>query len=178
MTDLRQIHASDGTYEFVERLFLSAFPEDERRDIVAQRHNTDNNPLFHCMLAEDNGQPVGFFTYWDFGRFCYGEHFATDTTYRNHGYGSEILSAILEHIAKPLVIEVEMPDNELGVRRIGFYQRNGMHLWEGYNYMQPAYRPNGNTLPMLLMSSCGLDPENDFTEVVSIIHREVYGVCE
>ncbi len=177
MTDIRQIHTSDGTYEFVERLFLSAFPEDERRDITAQRYNTDNNPLFHCMLAEDNGQPVGFFTYWDFRRFCYGEHFATDTTYRNHGYGSQILSAILERIAKPLVIEVEMPDNELSMRRIGFYQRNGMHLWEDYNYMQPAYRPNGNTLPMLLMSSGGLDSENDFAEVVSIIHREVYGIC-
>ena len=178
MIGLRQIHTGDCTYEFVERLFLSAFPEDERRDIAAQRQNVDNNPLFHCMLAEDDGQPVGFFTYWDFGRYCYGEHFAIDPIYRNHGYGSRILSAIEKHIAKPLVIEVEVPDNELSIRRIGFYRRNGMHLWEGYNYMQPAYRPNGNTLPMLLMSSGGLDPENDFAEVVSAIYRNVYGIDE
>lgn len=178
MIQLQQIRTSDAAYPFVEQLFLSAFPEDERRELSAQRHNTDHNPLFHCILAEYNGLPVGFFTYWDFGRYCYGEHFATDPALRNHGYGSRILSAVLEHIAKPLVIEVETPDNELSIRRIGFYRRNGMRLWEGYDYMQPPYRPAGNALPMLLMSSGGIDPQADYTDVVSTIHRKVYGVCE
>ena len=85
---------------------------------------------------------------------------------------------MLEHIAKPLVIEVETPDNELSIRRIGFYRRNGMRLWEGYDYMQPPYRPAGNALPMLLMSSGDIDPQADYTDVVSTIHRKVYGVCE
>ena len=175
MIHLRQIRTTDSAYPFVEKLFLAAFPEDERRDIEEQRCNTDHNPLFHCLLAEDNGQSVGFFTYWDFGRYCYGEHFATDPAQRNHGYGSRILSAVLAHIGKPLVFEVEMPDCELSMRRVAFYQRNGMHLWQGYDYIQPAYRPDGNALPMLLMSSSGLSPERDFADVVQTIHHHVYG---
>jgi len=178
MLSIRQIRTGDPAYPFVEQLFVAAFPEDERRDLPAQRYNVDHNPACHCMLAEDEGMPVGFFTYWDFGRYCYGEHFATDPALRNHGYGSKILPAVLAHIGKPLVIEVEMPDNELSIRRIGFYQRNGMHLWKRCDYIQPSYRPNGNALPMLLMSSEGLNPATDFAEVVRTIHREVYGVTE
>ncbi len=176
MIHLRQIHTSDNAYPFVEQLFLSAFPEDERRDTEEQRHNTDHNPVFHCLLAEDNGQPVGFFTYWDFGRYCYGEHFATDPAQRNHGYGSRILTAVLAHIGKPLVIEVELPDSELSTRRIAFYRRNGMQLWQDCDYTQPPYRPTGNALPMLLMSSPGLTPGQDFAEVVQTIHHCVYGI--
>ena len=176
MLSLRQIHTSHPAYPFVEQLFVAAFPEDERRDLPAQRYNVDHNPAFHCMLAEDEGTPVGFFTYWDFGRFCYGEHFATDPALRNHGYGSKILNAVLTHIGKPLVIEVEIPNNELSIRRIDFYRRNGMHLWEGYDYIQPAYRTHGNALPMLLMASRGLTPAADFAEVVRTIHCEVYAL--
>lgn len=176
MLTLNCIHTDSAAYPFVERLFLAAFPEDERRDIVAQRYNVDHNSAFRCLLAEDDRQLVGFFTYWDFGRYCYGEHFAIDPTLRNSGYGSSILVAVLERLGRPLVLEVEMPDNELSRRRVGFYQRNGMCLWEGYAYVQPAYRPTGNALPMLLMASSGLDPVVDFAEIVRTIHREVYGV--
>ena len=176
MLSLRQISTTDPAYPFVEQLFVTAFPEDERRDLTAQRHNTDHNPAFHCMLAVDEGMPVGFFTVWDFGRYCYGEHFATDPALRNHGYGSKILNAVRLRIGKPIVIEVEIPNNELSIRRIDFYRRNGMHLWEGYDYIQPSYRPHGNALPMLLMASRGLTPAADFAEVVRTIHREVYAL--
>lgn len=175
MIHLRQIHTSDPAYPFVEELLLTAFPEDERREMPEQRHNTDRNSVFHCMLAQEDTQPIGFFTYWDFGSFCYGEHFAIDPSMRNHGYGGQILSAVLAHIRRPLVIEVEMPDCSLSQRRIGFYQRNGLRLWEQYPYIQPAYRPNGNALPMLLMASAELKPEQQFDDVVRTIHQQVYG---
>lgn len=177
MIRLREIHTTDKEYAFVEQLWLAAFPDDERRDTPLQRYNTDHNPVFHCMLAEDEKMFVGFFTYWDFGQYCYGEHFAIDATLRNHGYGSQILSTLLTLIDKPLVIEVEMPTDTMSRRRIGFYQRNGMHLWEGYDYIQPPYRPNGNALPMLLMASDGLSPAKDCHEIVQTIHRRVYGWC-
>ena len=176
MLSLRPIFTTDPAYPFVEQLFVAAFPQDERRDLPAQRYNVDHNHAFHCMLAENEGTPVGFFTYWDFGRFCYGEHFATDPALRNHGYGSKVLNAVRSHIGKPIVIEVEIPNNELSIRRIDFYRRNGMHLWEGYDYIQPSYRPHGNALPMLLMSPEGLTPATDFAEVVRTIHREVYAL--
>lgn len=176
MIHLRSIRTSDDAYSFVEALFLSAFPEDERRDTVAQRHNTDHHPRFHCYLVEEEHEPIGFFTYWDFDSFCYGEHFAIAPTRRNGGYGRQTIAALLQQIGKPLVLEVELPEDEMSRRRIGFYERQGLRLWKEVPYTQPAYRPGGNSLPMHLMATDGLSPETHYEQVKERIHREVYGV--
>lgn len=177
MIRLREIGSKDAEYAFVERLWIEAFPEEERRDTEAQRANADGNPVFHCVLAEnEGGMPIGFLTYWDFGTFCYGEHFATDPALRNHGYGGRIIRAVLERVAQPFVLEVEMPENEMSRRRIGFYERNGLALWRDTPYMQPAYREGGESLPMRLMATPDLLPKQDAERVIRTIHRYVYGI--
>lgn len=177
MIHLREIHTADTDYAFVEALWLQAFPEIERRDTAAQRQNTDTNPLFHCLLATSHeGEPVGFLTYWDFGSYCYGEHFATDMRLRNRGYGGQIIRAAIGYIARPLVLEVELPQDDLSRRRIGFYQRNGLTLWQDIPYVQPAYRVGGEALPMHLMATPDLEPSRVAKEVISTIRRNVYGV--
>lgn len=176
MIVLREIDTSDLCYAFVEHLWQSAFPIEERRDVDVQRYNVDRNDMFHCMLAEDKGQAVGFFTYWDFETYCYGEHFAIDDVFRNQGYGRDVLSALLRHIGKPLVIEVELPSNALSLRRIAFYQRNGLRVWEHFPYVQPPYRTGGSSIEMLLMATSDLDPMNVGHKVVRTIYSNVYGV--
>ncbi len=175
MLRLREIQTTDASYTFVEQLWLATFPDNERRATEAQRYNTDHNPVFHCMLAEEENEPVGFFTYWDFGQYCYGEHFATQASIRNQGYGSRIICALYDHIQRPLVLEVEMPNSDISMRRIHFYQRHGLQLWEGYDYIQPPYSADSAELPMLLMASRELNPQQDFNHVVQTIHHEVYG---
>lgn len=177
MIHLREIHTADADYAFVEALWLQAFPEIERRDTAAQRQNTDTNPLFHCLLATSpEGEPIGFLTYWDFGSYCYGEHFATDMRLRNRGYGGQIIREAIDYIARPLVLEVELPQDDLSRRRIGFYQRNGLTLWQDIPYVQPAYRVGGEALPMLLMAASDLEPNRCADQVIRTIHRHVYGV--
>ncbi len=176
MIQLREIHTADTAYPFVETLWLEAFPDDERRATLAQRRNTDANPAFHCLLAESEGQAVGFFTYWDFGRYAYGEHFATDPQVRNHGYGGQIVAALLRHIGKPLVLEVELPTDEMSCRRVRFYERNGLRLWAEQTYLQPPYAAGKHALPMRLMATDGLTAAHDFADIVRTIHQEVYGV--
>ena len=171
---IRPINTSDPAFPFVEQLWLDAFPHCERRPLLDQRHNTDHNPAFHCLLAEESGQPVGFFTCWQFPDFWYGEHFAVSPLYRNNGYGAVIMAAVLDYIEhKPLVLEVEMPDDELAQRRIGFYQRQGFQLWDECPYEQPPYHPEDESLPMYLMVHGPLTPEA-FPAVCTLIHREVY----
>lgn len=176
MIQLRDINTADPCYPFVERLWVESFPEVERRDTLAQRNNVDANPVFHCVLAENEGQPIGFLTYWDFDSFIYGEHFATDLALRNCGYGKQIFRAVLDHVARPFVLEVEIPDTEMSTRRIGFYERNGMIIWNDIPYTQPAYRVGGESLPMRLMATSDLQPEKDAADIIRAIHRYVYGV--
>lgn len=182
MFTLREIHTSDPSYPWLEQLWLASFPRNERRDTDAQRNNVDSRANFHCLLADDNGEPVGFITYWHFGDFCYGEHLATDPACRNKGYGAKILAALRAHLDThhvadiPFVLEVEMPTNELSRRRIAFYERNGFTLWDRYAYIQPPYRPTDKPLPMLLMAWGNINPAQRFAYVKATIHRHVYGV--
>ncbi len=176
MLQLRKISTTDPTYNQVENLFLSAFPEDERRDTPQQRENVDHSPIFHCITAEDEGDFVGFITYWDFDTFVYIEHFATSPAKRNNGYGSKIMNAIQESVSKPIILEVELTEDDLSQRRIGFYQRQGFTLWSEHPYIQPPYRQGGNPLPMLLMATEGLIADKDFPSIVNTIHHHVYNV--
>lgn len=175
MIDIKKINTKSDLYEWSENLWLDAFPEIERRDTDIQRHNTDTCPIFNYMIATDNGHPVGLFTYWDLGKFIYCEHFATNKQLRGKGHGSEILKKIISETEKPLVLEVEYPENETSRRRIEFYKRAGLHLWESKEYIQPPYRKGGEPLPLLLMATEGLDELSEFDNVMTAIHRNVYG---
>ena len=47
---LTNIKTNHPHYPFVEKLFLDAFPESERRPVDAQRRNVDENETFSCYL--------------------------------------------------------------------------------------------------------------------------------
>lgn len=176
MLTLHPITTADDKYPFVESLFLSSFPVEERRDTDAQRKNIDSNPSFTLHLAEDNDQPIGFLTIWDLGEFSYCEHFATDSSFRNKGYGGMILDRLLSQLNHPLVLEVELPDNDLARRRIGFYQRHGLTLMADHPYTQPPYRPGGSPLPLRLMVANPGETALDLNAVTAAIHSHVYGI--
>lgn len=169
MTILRKIDTRHPAYDRVEQLFLSAFPEDERRELSQQRENINNEPRFELLLAESESQGVGFITLWQFATFIYVEHFAIFPEARNGGLGSKIISEVVSQEGKPVVLEVEMPADDFARRRIEFYKRNGFSVL-GYPYVQPAYRTGGNELPMLLMSSAPVDA----SAVAETLRREVY----
>ena len=84
------------------------------------------------------------------------------------------MGAVLDYIGhRPLVLEVEVPDNELAQRRIGFYRRLGFVLWDECSYLQPPYHPDDEPLPMFLMAHGNLSTA-DFSAVRNLIYREVY----
>ena len=177
MLRLQRIHTADAElYAFMEQLLTASFPPEEYRALEQLRLYTDTREAFHNNVILDGETPVGLFTYWDFGDFCYGEHFAINPERRNGGYGKRALEELCRTAhPRPIVLEVEMPEEEMARRRIGFYQRQGFALWDK-PYQQPPYKPGDGYLPMRLMAYGGMDPEQDFGKVRDCIYREVYGV--
>ena len=78
--------------------------------------------------------------------------------------------------ADPLVFEVELPDNELACRRIRFYERHGLLLDTTHPYIQPPYRPDGESIELRLMTRGDIDLNECFEEVCQTLRRRVYGV--
>lgn len=175
MIEVKQVTTQDEVhYAFVEALMHTAFPQEERRDTPQQREYSDHHPQFHNNIVLQGNTPIGMISYWNMGDFFYIEHFAIDPARRNGGYGKQVLQVLQQKLQAPLVLEVEKPEDEFSIRRIGFYQREGFTLHEK-PYMQPPYRPTDSGLPMLLMTSGPIDMTQRFEEVRDTLHRVVYG---
>lgn len=178
--DFQRMDTCNPDYTFVERLLESAFPTEERRDNSQQRDYTDHLPNFHSYLIRENGENIGLLNLWklhllDGEEFTYVEHLATHPLRRNGGWGKKIMEYLKKECGSNLVLEVERPTDELTQRRIGFYERCGLSLYQG-DYLQPPYRTGGEFLPMYLMHWGWRDFNHSFQQVSECIHRHVYGV--
>lgn len=178
MIRFNKINTTDKDYLFVENLLQASFPEVERRDNANQREYTDNNPLFSPYIITDDERPgvnIGLITLWSLGDICYVEHLATSPEVRNNGYGAKIMDALKREINKTIVLEVEKPEEEMSIRRIKFYERCGFKLCYK-DYIQPAYRKGGETIPLYIMFYGTESIDNDFENIKSEIYKNVYNV--
>lgn len=176
MLKLQRITTADADlYSYMESLMMQSFPPEEYRELEELRQYTDTKAHFHNNVIFYNNVPVGLITYWDFGHFYYVEHFAIDPSQRNSGHGKNVLNHLCQLLKLPIVLEVEMPEEEMAQRRIRFYQRQGFSLWDS-PYRQPPYKPGDDYLPMRLMAYGDLLCERDYDSVKKYLYREVYNV--
>lgn len=196
MLHLHLIKSQASPYwDSLVRVYLQSFPLDERRPIASIAHLLTEEPRYtmHAIIDDENEdlwskhthplnakpytpntkQTLGLLTTWHFEEFIYIEHFAIDPTLRSQGYGSEALKAFIHEHGKPIVLEAEPPTDALSIRRIKFYERIGLTLYD-FPYMQPAYTEDSHPVELRLMGT--LDTEATPLPLVSqILHREVYG---
>lgn len=160
----------------IESTYTGSFPPDERRPFPLLRCLIDEQDLFAIGALLQNETYIGFLSYWDFETFRYVEHFAVDPLARGGGLGGKCLNLFLSQSDKPVVLEVELPEDEMSRRRIGFYERHGFVLCQ-HPYYQPSYYGEFDVrLEMRLMTWGNLDINSSFVDCVSRIHPAVYGV--
>ena len=161
-------------------IYLDAFPIDERRPLESIAHLLATDPRYamYAICDEDarrtSGDALGLLTTWSFDEFVYVEHFAISSSLRSQGYGTEALSTFIQSQQKPLILEAEPPTDETTRRRIRFYERHGLTLFD-FPYMQPAYTAESHPVPLCLMGT--LDPAvTPLAQVSRVLHSEVYEV--
>ncbi|NDV78334.1 GNAT family N-acetyltransferase [Dysgonomonas sp. 511] len=167
--------ANSNGVSFVENLYIESFPLSERRPVNKMLELYSGDAPFEIIVAIEDGELLGFLTYWDLGEFIFAEHFAISPEFRNGGYGGRVMKLFMENITKPIVLEVELPTTILSERRIGFYQRLGFRLWEDVLYQQPPYYEETGAIPMKLMSFGDIDIEKDFIAIKETLYSNVYG---
>lgn len=169
------VRPDDPVLDCVERTYTESFPEAERRDFALVRQLIAEEPAFQLRALYREQDYVGLLTSWQFEGFRYVEHFAIDPSARNGGIGGAALRHFLTLQADPVVLEVELPEDDLTRRRIQFYERQGFQL-DSQRYIQPPYRPGGASLELRLMCYGPLDLSRRFVEVRDALYRKVYGV--
>ena len=152
-------------FEFCWNLYVSAFPEEERR-AMDYHLETMVKPSFCFDIVLVDGVRVGILAWWDLSEFRYIEHFATDPSLRGQGYGDKILRDFISESEKPLILEVEHPVSEIEKRRVGFYERIGLVLNQHY-YAHPSYDINSDAeVSLMIMTYPNLVSEGQLRQFV------------
>lgn len=107
---------SDPALDLIERTYTESFPEVERRDFSLVRNLVRDESRFIVYALSKEDRYVGFITGWLFDGYTYVEHFAIDPAARNGGIGAEAMKQFLVFCGTPVVLEVEMPTDEMSKR--------------------------------------------------------------
>lgn len=154
---------------FARELFEDAFPKEERPPFEELKNRPSN---FHFMVATNDDDPIGILSYWTFEEFVYVEHFAIDEELRNNGFGKAVFLNFMLQNTDQVVMEVELPHDEVSEHRIDFYASMGL-TQNSQDYFQPSYHGDDTRVPMMIMSKFELD-DDEFAQMREILYREVY----
>jgi ribosomal protein S18 acetylase RimI-like enzyme len=171
---------NDEALAIVRPLYEESFKWNERR-AWAQLLSLVNEPDMKLAIAEADlestdgshlREPVGFVIWWELGEWLYLEHFAVLPAVRGKQYGGQVVQLLKERASK-LVLETSLPDSPENVRRIGFYERQGLVV-NSFPYAQPPYRRAEMPVPMVLISSPTITDREEFALVTGLIRESVY----
>lgn len=171
---LQKLHKEnfDKVYEIMEE----AFPPDERRSYDEQKALLSNpNYRIYVLKDAENKDIKAFIAIYQFEKFTFIEHFATNSAYRNQGIGAFVLRELSALLQCKMCLEVEMPETKIAQRRIEFYKRNGFYVNE-FEYIQPPISKGKKSIPMLIMTFGEAVSENEFVTIKDTVYRNVYGI--
>lgn len=168
---IKPITTQDKNYTLAKEIYTSSFPKEERRDVKDWEKLIDENSIFSLNIIQKNNSVLGIITLWDFTSFLYIEHFAIKKEFQNNGFGKQILEKISKNFLKPIILEIEIPNNDLSKRRLQFYKRNGFDEYPE-KYIQPSYRNDNCRIEMILMHK----KEFPFATAKETIYQQVYNL--
>lgn len=163
-----------STFDEVFAIMQASFPTDEYRPYDEQKALLQH-PRYHLVTLTEEGRVIAFAATYSFPTFLFVEHLAVTQTHRNRGLGAQLLAQLQRESDRRLCLEVELPEDDLSRRRIGFYERNGFTL-NDYPYTQPPISKGRQPVPLRLMSTGGALTEAEFETIRDTLYREVYHV--
>ena len=140
--------------KWVKALFLSAFPPEERPPFFVMRLRA--RQYTDWWLIQSGGKNAGFFYVIRDEDLAYLFFFAIDEAFRGQGIGSKALGQLIRlYEGKTFFLAIEPLDKKadnypMRVRRLGFYQRNGLvplNQWIREGKVVYALLGTGNQVP-------------------------------
>lgn len=169
---LRLLDKND--FDKVYKIMEKSFPADEYRPFDEQKALFEKDE-YKVYICEDNGDIKGFIALWEFTNLVYIEHFAVSPSCRNCGIGSDMLRQVTASAKKLVCLEVEPPNEDISIRRIGFYERNGFYL-SNYPYMQPAISEGRRPVPLRIMTFGKKIDRLTFNDIKYMLYTNVYNI--
>ncbi len=160
-------------FEEVFKLMEKSFPKNEYRAKENQKKLL-KNPMYKLdVKTDESGKTIAFIASWDFPKFLFIEHLAVDPSCRGKGMGSKIMKDFINNSKKPIVLEIEIPNDEISIKRKNFYEKLGFKL-NNHEYYQLPLRKGDKPMKLNLMSYPNEIPDETFEIIENIIQSYVY----
>lgn len=169
--DLQRI-TNPADLDKIRNLYISSFPGKERREFHELAEMLGLLDCSVCWISITGEKIAGLCIFWDFENFAFLEHLAVENDLRGLGIGEEVLSVIREKY-KIILLETELPEDEISQRRVKFYQRNGFRMLQR-QYIQPSYGKNKPEVELQLMSTSVDFSVETLDEYIQTIREKVY----
>ncbi len=156
----------------ISELYQDSFPPEERRDFFELKQLISEDELFINQIIIENKKVAGLCIFWVFSEFVFIEHLAVNPELRGIGIGEGTLSVLRDKF-KVLILETELPFDEMSKRRIKFYERNGFGLLE-QQYFQPSYGNNKPEVELKIMCTNKNISNEKLDEYLFQIWKKVY----
>lgn len=149
-----QIHQindpDDQQFDEFWRIYNASFPLNEKRTLE-QQTSVFNKPDYRLSVFISDYQLLGFISFWTTPEFIFIEHLAVAPELRNRGIGKTILEPFIENYSQPVILEIELPVDNLTIGRLHFYESLGFQLNE-HEHSQPPYHKEDEPVPMKILS--------------------------
>lgn len=159
-------------FEKILHLYVSSFPEEERREFHELAEMPGLPECSVCLILTSERKIAGFCIFWDFVSFVFLEHLAIENDLRGLGIGEGVLSVLREKY-NTILLETELPEAEISQRRVKFYQRNGFRMLQR-KYIQPSYGKNKPEVELQLMSTSVDFTVETLDSYIQTIKEKVY----
>ncbi len=160
----------DEVYKMLTEYFLT----DEYRHYNNQRDIlNDKRYSLYQFIDDETDSLIGFISFWQLDNLFFIEHLAVGESYRKEGYGSKILKYGLSKTTGDVVLEIELPSDEVGKKRLQFYQKNDFYHNE-YKYSQPPLNKGDDSIPMNILSYKKPLSLEEFSKIANTIYRDIY----
>ena len=159
-------------YDLMEK----AFPPEERRIYENHKILYDKGYFDVFGKKDQQGNVIALISIWKLDKIRYIEHLAIKKELRRKGIGGELLQFVFQHENAPFVLEVELPDNETAIKRIQFYEKQGMEKKEIIKYVEEfkRQREEHGMLPLRLMTYPQKIDEKTYQIYKNMLHERVY----
>lgn len=155
VTDIKS--TSSPLFASAWEIYSYSFPACERRSLEAQRKALEEQPecSMEVFTHDDNAdKATGLMICWSFDDSIYLENFAVSKNERNNGAGGRMLDSFIERNAhRRIILDIDMPVDDISCRRLGFYRRHGFVANTQRRHIQPNLSDrNAEGFELLLLS--------------------------
>lgn len=153
---LQRIDAQHPLFDAAFALYEQSFPPNERRTRADQLRALGDAEYFPLCAVQNDTVLADLFV-WRTPDFTYLEHFAVQPSLRGQGLGGALLEGLICP-DKPLVLEIEPPEDECKRRRKVFYERHGLQA-QPYAHVQLPFQGGGAPAPLIIMTDRAFSAE-------------------